>query len=159
MRFGHVPRKLWHVKSRSRNLSNAPNFIPRLLFFIFALIGTAFILVSAALALEPARRSTTYAHADGRVVDYVIQDGHSTYLPVVEFTTPDGQRHKFKGTVASTPVEYRLEQKVSVLYNPNNPADATLNSFFELWLLPMIFAIIGGIFALVGWIGFFKVKI
>lgn len=64
--------------------------------------------------------------------------GCCVYSPIIEFTTPEGRTVRFEGSNASDPPAYRLGQEVAVLYNPQDPDDSAINSFYELWLMPAI---------------------
>ncbi|MCW5876694.1 MAG: DUF3592 domain-containing protein [Anaerolineales bacterium] len=56
------------------------------------------------------------------------------YSPVFEYTV-NGRRHTFESLNSSNPPAYRVGQEVEVIYNINNPSDAAVNSFSELWLV------------------------
>ena len=122
-------------------------------FWIFALLGTFFVALGVAFSIPTALGLFSYARAEGSVIDYRY-DGDMTY-PIVQFTTPDGRRWEFEGDVASHPPEFRLEQKVEVRFDPLNPSHAMVISFASLALFPGIFLLVGGVFALIGWLGLF----
>lgn len=134
----------------ARRLFNAST----LSYWIFALIGTFFVGLGLIVAVPTVVHLFTYAHAEGSVVDYRYDGDMVT--PIVQFTTPDGRRWEFEGNVASYPPEFRLEQKVDVRYDPNQPRQAFVISFINWLLFPGIFLLIGGVFALIGWLGLFS---
>ena len=72
-------------------------------------------------------------------------EGDTTYRPVVTFRDARGTAHRFTGSVGSYPAAYDRGEAVDVLYDPAAPGRATLDSFTERFLLPLIL----GIFALV----------
>jgi hypothetical protein len=41
------------------------------------------------------------------------------------------------------PCSWYAERSVSVLYDPQNPEKASINSFTSLWLLPILLVILG----------------
>jgi hypothetical protein len=61
----------------------------------------------------------------------------------VEYAVGD-DIYTITSSVASSPPALRMGQEVTVLYDPANPADGTMESFLELWFAPMLL----GIFAL-----------
>lgn len=74
-----------------------------------------------------------------------------TYAPVVEFTHPEsGETIRFTSSSSSNPPAFDEGEDVTVLYAPDNPDDARIDSFTDLWLLPLILLGMGIIFAPVG---------
>jgi hypothetical protein len=124
-------------------------------FWIFALLGTFFVALGLTFAAPMVVQLFTYERAEGRVIDYTYS-GDMAY-PIVQFTTSDGRRWEFEEDWGSDPPEFKLEQQVDVRYDPANPRSAFINSFINLWILPGIFFLVGGVFALIGWIGVFSV--
>jgi hypothetical protein len=91
--------------------------------------------------------------ASGTIVEVksrMSADGPEFY-PVVEFTTATGRGVRFEGLstspppVAGTPVE--------VLYDPDRPERARINSLVQRWLLGALFTPIGGVILVVASIG------
>jgi len=70
--------------------------------------------------------------------------------PVVEFTSADGVRRKFRDSTGSNPPAYDEGEQVEVLYRADSPEDARINGFASLWLLPLIFGGIGLVTAGIG---------
>lgn len=75
------------------------------------------------------------------------------YFPVVSFTTADGNLYIFTQGGGSDPPAYEVGEAVEVLYNPENPHDATISSWVNVWMVPMIFIAVGSlpILGLIGW--------
>lgn len=122
-----------------------------LAFWIFAAIGTFFVALGLIFAVPTLLQLNSFARAEGSVVDY-SQRGDTTY-PIVQFTTPDGRRWEFEDRVGSDPPQFKLEQNVDVRYDSSNPRNAFVNTAVNLWVLPGIFCLVGGVFALIGWAG------
>jgi Protein of unknown function (DUF3592) len=59
--------------------------------------------------------------------------------PVIQFHTPDGKAHDFQSNLGSS---QGIGQQVEVLYDPEAPSRARVNSFRALWLGP---ALSGGV--------------
>jgi hypothetical protein len=123
-------------------------------FWIFALLGTLFVALGAIFAAPNVVRLFTFERAEGRVIDYAYSS--DVAHPIAQFATPDGRRWEFQETWGSNPPEFKLEQKVDVRYDPANPRNAFINSFVGQWILPGIFLLVGGVFALIGWVGVFS---
>ncbi|MFM7260673.1 MAG: DUF3592 domain-containing protein, partial [bacterium] len=78
-----------------------------------------------------------------------------TRAEVVEFTTPDGARHEFRSRISSSD-PFEVGASVPVRYNPADPTDATIDTWFRVWGFPLIFLGAGLIEIVVG-IGFLAV--
>lgn len=64
------------------------------------------------------------------------EGGCCTYVPIVEFEA-GGKTYSFKGDTASDPPQYKVNEKVPVLYDPSDPNTAQINKFSERWLMPI----------------------
>lgn len=78
-----------------------------------------------------------------------------TRAEIVEFSTPDGTRHEFRSKIGSSD-PFAVGATVPVRYNPADPTDATIDTWFRLWGFPLIFLAAGLIEIVVG-IGFLAV--
>ncbi|MBN1535980.1 MAG: DUF3592 domain-containing protein [Anaerolineales bacterium] len=76
-----------------------------------------------------------------------------TIHPRVRFTTPQGQEVSFTDSVGSYPADYEVGDKVEVLYNPENPREATIKNWKYIWFAPLWITAIGllPILGLLGW--------
>jgi hypothetical protein len=115
---------------------------------ICALIGGVFWYVQNVRFVQKAE------HASGVVVDLTRSEGDQdeadVYFPVVSFTTAEGETIQFEShSGSSSPPD--VGDSVGVLYDPDNPHDAKLSSFFDLWGFPGILVLLGAIFTGVGW--------
>jgi len=87
------------------------------------------------------------SRVDGTVLENVPShnsDNGETYAARVSFETPDGTTHTFLSSVSSSPPAYSVGDHVQVLYMPDNPGGASLNSYSELWLGATVFAALAG---------------
>lgn len=96
------------------------------------------------------------SRAVGRIIDYESgsTDGE-TAAPIIEFQTPDGRTFTFKGIFSNETVFdmlygvfliYVLKRDTSlvrVLYDPNDPQKARVNSFGNIYFLPVLLFIVG----------------
>jgi len=90
--------------------------------------------------------------ATGEVIDFFESRSSEslTYRPVVEFVTAQGQSVQFTSPSGSSPPAYSRGESVEVLYDPDRPEIAQINSFFSLWGVPIIFVSIGVILFVLG---------
>ncbi len=89
----------------------------------------------------------------GRVVDYETdykKGEKETYYPIVEFQTQAGETLQFRSDYGGSPAPFEKDEIVKVLYNPNTPQEAKINSFMSLWLGLAIVGPLGVIFFTVG---------
>ena len=73
-----------------------------------------------------------------------------TYVPVIDFTAPNGSRIHITGSSGSNPPAYSRGDKVPLLFDPENPEKAVIDSFGERKAGPLILSGLGAAFALVG---------
>ena len=71
------------------------------------------------------------------------------YAPVFSFTAQDGKTYTVSSSTASNPSGFEIGDPVVVLYSKSNPEGARIASFVQLWLVPMVFLIIGVVHGLI----------
>jgi hypothetical protein len=75
--------------------------------------------------------------------DRVVQE---YYYPVVEFVSQDGRSHSVQMNEGSSAPSHEVGDEVTVLYNPERPLEARIQSFGSsalMWVLPGITGILG----------------
>lgn len=125
---------------------------------IFALL--CFIIPSFIWALVLLASRLRSKKAIGTVISHDassgIDGGGDLYAPIVEFQLPDGKKITFTEKTHSNEnildILYKLfskfvlkrdSDKVQVLYDPNNPQKARVNSFGTLYYMPAFLFLIG----------------
>ena len=64
--------------------------------------------------------------------------------PVVLFTAPEsGLTFPFKSRFGMWPSPFAVGEKVEVAYNPANPGQARINSFWTIWFVPILIGAFG----------------
>lgn len=134
-----------------------------MVLFIFGGMGLAALISGVVWG---AKRISLYRNglpAMGTVVENyesssTDSDDHTSvsYIPVVEFQTPDGQTHRFKGSTGSSSPDFEDGARVRLRYNPKNPSQAQLVNFSQFWLGPVVITAAGLIALFLG-IGSFVV--
>jgi hypothetical protein len=82
----------------------------------------------------------------GTVVGFqtgLTSDRHTVYLPVVEFSPVAEHKVQITSTVGANPPDYRIGDSVEVRFMPKKPHAGRIYSFSEMWILPLIFLVIG----------------
>lgn len=91
--------------------------------------------------------------AQGTVMDMISSKGSKggyTYHPVVDFKTPDGTLIKFTSGVGSNPPEFNKNDRVNVLYPPENPNSAQIDTPVDIWMGPVVLWILAIGFMIAG---------
>lgn len=105
------------------------------------LVGTVFLLVGVGFACSSISVVSVAKQTEGKVIRNVV-GWEGGAAAVVEFFL-DGQRHEIQSSRYTSPPQFKIGDKVSVLYDPNDPRRCRINSFVDLWLFPTIFGGIG----------------
>jgi Protein of unknown function (DUF3592) len=105
--------------------------------------GGLFLLVGLLLLSREVVFGRSAVSAQGTIVELRKTDNAdgTDWAPVIEFSTAQGQKIQFTGT-STNPPPLRGEQ-VPVLYDPQNPDHARMNTIVQRWLFPLIFVLVG----------------
>jgi hypothetical protein len=113
------------------------------------------LLIAAASSANAMLRMSREERAPGRILeivrrreyvneqDRVVQD---YYFPVVEFVSEDGHHHTVPMTEGTSAPLHEVGDEITVLYDPEHPLDARIQSFGSsalMWVLPGITGILG----------------
>jgi hypothetical protein len=115
-----------------------------ILNFAFLLIGIALLAVALYLYRNTSNFIDSARKAQGTVV--ALRSG----APEVKFRTEQGREIQFTSSVSSKPPSYSVGETVEVLYPPDQPDKAEVNSFMTLWLGVIIVGVLGTVFSLIG---------
>ena len=124
--------------------------------------GTIALLIAAALAI-PLAITTRSSY---RIIrDYLPATATVTHVEWSEDLarahyrfTLDGQSYTGREQTASNVGVKEVGERIDILYNPNNPAENSPRSFFDLWFLPLILGILLLVFAAFGTLSFINVR-
>ena len=143
-----------------------------LLPYLLLGVGGLFLLAAAVATVHTALFLHSAAHTTGTITDQSLvsqpvtgRRDQVTFRPTITFQTSDG--HWFAVTsktssssahtsggqwVNTTP---QVHDRVPVVYNPADPNKAEIDSFGNLWVLPLAFGGLGVAFATFGLIFYF----
>jgi hypothetical protein len=120
---------------------------------IFVVVG-AVLGVGALFALVRTRRFLAQAYeAAAEVVGLQQRLGTNqerAYYPVLRYRTQGGTTHEVVSSVGSNPPRYQEGDRLSVLYDPENPENMRIHSFLNVWAFPLILGVTCVIFLGVG---------
>lgn len=119
-----------------------------LILLIPIVLGLGFITLATLEVTQQLRQERTFAVASGTVSSLKSgpRTGDRSKAARVTFTDHRGEQHTFVSKVSSNPPRHATGDRVTVLYDPESKAhdlDATIDSFNEGWLGPVITGIIG----------------
>ena len=129
---------------------------------IFLVVGLGMLGFGGWSFLNTRNQMENWGHANGEIVSfshYSDSDGGSLTVPVVRYTTEDGEvitAEPYEERNTTVDVDgYRVGDEVEVIYNPDNPRDMFLNDFMHVWFVPTLMGGMGGLFSFIGvlWAG------
>jgi Protein of unknown function (DUF3592) len=109
-------------------------------------IGIGLLAAGAATFVHTLRFVQGAERATGTVIELSEEtdsEGDVTFHPVVRFTTAEGRTVEFVSSSGRSPAPWSVGDRVEVLYDPDDPKDAELSGFFDLWLFPIAFTGVG----------------
>lgn len=110
----------------------------------FSLIGSVFLMVGVGFGWSSCSLLGVAERTEGTVIRLAGNGPRRGTAPVVEFFL-DGNRREFQSWLSTSPPQFNVGDKVTVLYDPNDPQRASIESFVTLWLFPTIFGGIGAV--------------
>jgi hypothetical protein len=137
-----------------RQLERQSAKFPALIVGIFALIAVILLAIAVISGGSTARRQAREASTPGQVVDVVMrryqdtetQEINEYYYPVVEFSLPNGRLRTVQLSEGSWPAAYAKGDAVTVLYDPQQPNSARIQSASSTllaWIGPGITGVVG----------------
>ncbi|MGH3116925.1 MAG: DUF3592 domain-containing protein [Gaiellales bacterium] len=125
----------------------SPDLLLRWAPGLFLVLGVVFLVVAAVTLVLTLRFVAGAERATGTVIDLSREtdsEGEVVFYPVVSFTTAEGRTLEFRSSSGSS-FPPQPGDRVEVLYDPDDPKDARLSGFFDLWGLPIVFGFIGAV--------------
>ncbi|HVG63679.1 MAG TPA: DUF3592 domain-containing protein [Hyalangium sp.] len=120
---------------------------------IFLVVGVG-LLLGFFFAFSRTRRFLASAQeARAEVIGIKASAGSSrdrAYYPVLRYRTQEGATKEVVSSVGSNPPRYKEGDSVVVLYDPAQPSDVRIHSFFNVWVGPLVLGALGVILTGVG---------
>ncbi len=115
--------------------------------YLFAILGTGLVIYSA-YAFNRTRNLIAHClETTASITDLKYSSGGGdegpTYSPVFEFQTANGETITVQSAVGSSPALFRIGQSIRVRYDPADPANAKIHTFFQTWGDSLIPALVG----------------
>ena len=122
--------------------------------YLFSALSLGFLIAAAGSAIGVNRFVQSSEKATGTVVALVekqdAENKSTTYAPVFTFTTTDGLVQSITSSISSSPAGFSVGEQVPILYRRDDPAGAKVDSFWQLWFLPILLAGFGFVAGTVG---------
>lgn len=120
--------------------------------YVFTFVGIAMLAGALFIYKSTISFFDEAAIVEGTIVELVPSQSRNTttFRPVVQFISLDGQAIEFISSSGSNPPSYSKGEVVEVLYDPADPHAAKINDFFSLWGASLILGAMGGVFFLIG---------
>ena len=114
---------------------------------IFGIIGSILLLVGLGSAIKTKIFIQHASEADGVVVLMIERSGGSggghSYAPSFMFHDTSGTLHTVQSKLSSSAPEFKVGDKIKVLFEPGAPDTAAINTFWQLWFTPVFFSLFG----------------
>jgi hypothetical protein len=117
--------------AQAADMERSGRTMTRVLFFLFAGISALMLVIALLTGISTARRLSTEQRAFAQVIEMTERrssEGSIFYYPVVAFDLPDGRGQRVQLGEGSWPPAHRVGDLVTVLYQPQNPLDARIDS-------------------------------
>ncbi len=119
---------------------------------VFGLVGVVMLGVGVVWAVFTMNFLAAAERTEGTVValDGRMSSGSGrVWYPTVEYTV-DGRVYSFDSRVGSSPPAFDEGDTVRVAYEPTDPSDAQIVTFWSTYLGPTLFGAFGTVFASIG---------
>jgi hypothetical protein len=121
--------------------------------------GSIFLLIGIAMGWQNFRLVSGGVTAEAEIIDVVERvdttgddRGSITYAPTYRFTAADGSVQTVTSSMSTNSLP-PIGMKEDIIYDPKNPKKLIKDAFMDIWLFPLVFALVGGAVVLIGAVG------
>jgi hypothetical protein len=127
---------------------------------VMIVMGFLALLIASGAFLAIQKNKTDSISAMATVVDYGTNsyNGKTEYQVIFEYQDNEGDKITFIDPIANYSPRFELNEKVEILYIPNEPYSETIKSSWDIYFLTGIFTLFG-IGSLVFGFQFYRSKI
>lgn len=112
--------------------------------YLYLLLGVIALIVGILITKNTVEFTQLASTANGKVSKLVVIE--RKFYPEVSFSNSENETVVFTSNYGCKPACYKEGDTVSVLYLPNSPKKAQLNTFFSLWMPTILTCGIGILF-------------
>ncbi|GAB4577784.1 MAG: hypothetical protein Fur0022_05160 [Anaerolineales bacterium] len=116
-----------------------------------AQVARSMVAIGIVMDLIPVRAEGEYVVSKGEETTKIEQKYR--YRPEIRFKTHAGRTINFIAPIATRPPRYAIGDEVEVIYDPENPSTAQINSFLYLWFATLMLVGFGIFFVAMGTLG------
>ena len=127
---------------------------------IFMCLGLIMLAIAAYFVVSNYQFSKRAITVNGRVIDYdsyqsTDDDGGSTtmYTPTFEYEF-QGKTYTHKSSTSTSSKDYKINERVDVLVDPDNPKEILIDSFWEKWFVSLLLGFLGAMFTGMGYLAY-----
>lgn len=123
--------------------------LPRWIWLVSAAIPLLFVVIGLGFVVDAVQFTGTAQGARGTVIEVEHVPGSKggvTYRPRIRFQSADGETVVAATSQSSSEYDYDKGAQVDILYDPADPRDMRIDSFFSLYGFGLIFAAFGAVF-------------
>jgi hypothetical protein len=77
-------------------------------------------------------------------------EGEDVYHPIFRYRTREGREYTIRSNTGTNPPGFKIGQSVGIFYDPDKPSDARIDTFAQLWLVPLLLFVAGILICIVG---------
>ena len=120
----------------------------------YVLMGLFFMLVSVILFgwgiysyMNKTENFKTYKSTEGTVTRMRVvppnDNSGETYAPIFKYKDAAGKEYTYESKHSSDPPDYKVGERVQLIYDPADPEEVYVDSFREKWVLTIVLFICG----------------
>jgi hypothetical protein len=116
---------------------------------LVCVVGPGLLLIAAVTGVERALFLHSAATAEGAIIALreTQSAGSKSFFPIFQFKAANGKSYTVTSNIAERPTSWRLGGPVRVLYQPDRPENAHIDSFAQLWMLQVVVGVVGAAFS------------
>ena len=139
------------MNNAKRDANLSPQKI-KMIGMVCLLVGLCLLGGALKLFLDTRAFLSSAKETTGVVVDLERKrdEDSTTYAPVFRFKDATGVEYTVTSSVSSKPAAHNVGASVPVLFDPQSPRNAKINSFRDLWFGATICATLGLVFSMIG---------
>lgn len=108
---------------------------------VFAVLSMLFVAFGVRSFIKRRAFLRISKAVDGTVVrieEHTDSEEGTSYTPIVQFTTSDGEVHEIEPDISTGSPRHRVGQRLLVRYDPQQPEKARITTSFYNWFAPLL---------------------
>jgi hypothetical protein len=132
--------KKYQVEGFAEKAPRETNRLLSLLALIFTGVGVLLLGIDLFFFMHTQQQITNVLHVQGKVIELVAQGPgeDASVAPKVSFVARNGDTYTFTSSMSTYPPSFQKGQIVELYYDPQNPKEAVIDTFWELWFVNVL---------------------